>query len=101
MLKVSIEKPKFEVVEEVRNLLKKEGRGKKEKVTPWTHKERVLVAIIILLTILASTYFWYRGSGKLPQLSLPGFSNPFGAKTIIIDKEGGVFEYSGEPKEDY
>lgn len=84
MLKVSFEPPKFPLSAEVTNLLKNQDRQKKKKQEPlsWTHKERVLVGVILALTILASLFFWYKGQGFLPT---PDFSN-FGRETIIIEK---------------
>lgn len=54
----------------------------------WTHRERVLVGIILALTILASVYFWYKGQGKLPEFKIgsPNFGG-FGLnQTVILEK---------------
>lgn len=88
MLKISFEKPKISigVSEETRNLLGKVGKPrKKEKPRPWTHKERIVVALFLIATILLVLYFYYKGRGELPQLNfnLGGFGFN---ETIILEK---------------
>lgn len=83
MLKVSFEKPKFAIAEEVKAFLKKDGRKKKEERKPWTHKERLLVGALLALTILGSIYFWYKGQERLPSFDFGGIN--FG-ETVIIEK---------------
>ncbi len=86
MFKVTFEKPKIGIAQEVQNLFKKEGgRKKKEVQKPWTYKERLLVTTILLVTLVLGLYFWYKGQGKLPSFSfnLGGFGL---GETIILEK---------------
>ena len=87
MLKISFEKPKLSmgVSEETKNLLEKVGKRKKEKPKPWTHKERILIALFLVLTILASAYFYYKGQGKLPKLNFDFGGFGFN-ETVILEK---------------
>lgn len=76
MLRLSFESPKLGVADEVKNLLKKSPKPKKEPQF-WTLKERIIVGSILTFTILLSIYFWYQGQGKLPNINFPevgGFS---------------------------
>lgn len=83
MFKIQFEKPK--IAEEVERLLKKgDGRKKKEERKAWSHKERLLVGILLAATILGSLYFWYKGQGKLPSFNLPKFE---AGETIILEEE--------------
>ena len=90
MLKVSLEPPKFQIAEEVKKLFKKERRDKKkEGIIIWSFKERLLVTALLLLTVLLSLYFWYKGTGQLPKMNFafPAISNPFNfSQTIILEK---------------
>lgn len=88
MLKISFERPRINigVSEETRNLLGKVVKPrKKEKPKPWTHKERIIVALFLAATVLLTLYFYYKGRGELPQLNfnLGGFG--FNEK-IILEK---------------
>lgn len=96
MLKISFEKPKISigVSEKTRNLFDKAGKTKKkEKPKPWTHKERALVGLFLILTILLSLYFYYKGQGHAPDgawWGLPEFKFSFGGfgfnETVILEK---------------
>lgn len=91
MLKISLEPPKLQIAEEVKNLFKKDGRKKKkEEIIIWSFKERLLVATLLLITILSSLYFWYKGTGQLPQMNFSSFPNPLKSldfsETIILEK---------------
>lgn len=86
MLKVTFEKPKIGIAQEVQNLFKKEGgRKKKEVQKPWTYKERLVVIAILLATLVLGLYFWYKGQGRLPnfQFNMGGFGL---GETIILEK---------------
>ena len=87
MLKVSFEAPKVGVSQEVKNLFKKKERVKKDQqLKLWTHKERVLVGLILAATLLFSAYFWYKGQGRLPSFSVGGIGDfGFGQK-VMLDK---------------
>lgn len=88
MLRITFEKPKIGIgiSDEAKGLLKKtEKNKKKEKPKPWTHKERFLVGSFLVLTILASVYFYYKGQGKLPELNFSFGGFGFN-ETIILEK---------------
>ena len=86
MLKVTFEKPKIGIAQEVQNLFKKEGgRKKKEVQKPWTYKERLAVGVILVATLILGVYFWYKGQGSLPQLQFNFGGIGFG-ETIILEK---------------
>lgn len=70
MLRLVFDPPKFGMADEVKNLLKKPPKKKGELPKFWTHKERVLVGAILVLTVLLSVYFWYKGQGAMPQLKI-------------------------------
>lgn len=88
MLKITFERPRIGIgiSEETRNLFDKAGKPKKkEKPKPWTHKERFLVGLFLILTILLSLYFYYKGQNKLPE-----FKFNFGGfginETVVLEK---------------
>lgn len=88
-LKVSFEKPSL-VDEEVKNLMRKPSKMKKDELPqPWSHKERLFVVIILAITILGSVYFYYQGTGKTPEFnfSVPSFNfGGFGInQTITVE----------------
>lgn len=89
-LKISFEKPSLDVHEEVKNLMRKPLKAKKDDLPQfWSHKERLLVILILAVTILGSVYFYYRGQGKTPefQISVPSFNfGGFGLnQTITVE----------------
>lgn len=87
MLKVTFEKPKIGIAQEVQNLFKKEGgRKKKEVQKPWTYKERLAVSAILVITIFLGIYFWYRGQGKLPNFPSFNLGGVGLGETIILEK---------------
>lgn len=70
--------------------MKKPPKAKKDELPQfWSHKERLLVGIILVVTILGSIYFWYQGQNKIPefQLSVPSFNfGGFGLnQTITVE----------------
>lgn len=85
-----------------KNLLKKEGfsgknkflkgveseekpKGKKKELPkPWTLKDRVIVAVALLLTFALGIYFWYKGAGKLPEFNFGSFRLPSFEEKIIL-----------------
>jgi len=88
-LKVSFQKPSF-VDEEVKNLMRKPPKFKKDDLPqPWSHKERLLVVIILVITILGSIYFYYSGQGKTPEFNFSAPSFNFGGfginQTITVE----------------
>lgn len=88
MLKISFERPRISigVSEETRNILEKVGKPrKKEKPKPWTHKERLMVALFLTATVLLTLYFYYKGRGELPQLNFDFGGFGFNEK-IILEK---------------
>lgn len=90
MFRIVWDKPEVGVGEEVHNLLKRPTKKEREQRMVWTHRERVLVGIILAITILASVYFWYKGQGKVPStfFSLPSINfGGFGLnQTVILEK---------------
>ncbi|MDO8503915.1 MAG: hypothetical protein Q7S60_04485 [bacterium] len=87
MLKVTFEKPKIGIAQEVQNLFKKEtGRKKKEVQKPWTYKERLVVAAILFVTLGLGLYFWYKGQGRLPQFPSFNLGGIGFGETIILEK---------------
>lgn len=88
MFRIVWDKPEVGVGNEVHNFLKKPTKKEREQRMVWTHKERVLVGIILVITILASIYFWYKGQGKLPSVSAPSLNfGGFGLnQTVILEK---------------
>ncbi len=57
---------------EVKDLKPKNKRKRKEPVTPWSHKERIFLFIVLLFTIIASIIFAVRShDAKLAKLSSP------------------------------
>lgn len=90
-LKISFEKPDLEVHEDVKQMMKKPPKPKKEAPPLfWDTKQRIIVGIILAVTLLGSLFFYYKGSGALPQINIqmPSFSlGGFGInETIIIEK---------------
>lgn len=90
MFKISFEPPKFGVVDEVQNLLKKPPKPKKDELPKfWSHKERFLVGVILAATILLSAYFYYQGQGEIPEFKFSAPSFNFGGfglnQTIIVE----------------
>ncbi|MBI2007250.1 MAG: hypothetical protein HYS83_00910 [Candidatus Blackburnbacteria bacterium] len=88
MLKITFEKPKISigVSEETKSFLEKAGRAKKkEKPKPWTHKERIMVALFLAATVLLTLYFYYKGQGRIPEFNfnLGGFGFN---QTVILEK---------------
>lgn len=96
MLKITFERPRIGIgiSDEAKSLFGKAGKPKKkEKPKPWTHKERFLVGLFLILTILLSLYFYYKGQGRVPDgtwLRLPEFKFSFGGfginETVILEK---------------
>lgn len=86
-LKISFEKPSFGVSEEVKNLMKKTPKPKKEeKPRFWSLKERLFVAAIFLISILGSIFFWYQGNGAKFDIKLPNFDDLGLTETVVIEK---------------
>lgn len=86
-LKISFEKPSFGVSEEVKNLMKKPPKPKKdEQHRFWTLKERLIVGGILLITILGSLFFWYKGNGGKIEVNFPDFGDFGLTKTVVIEK---------------
>lgn len=88
--KVSVEKPQFGVSDEVKNLMKKPPKAKKDELPQfWSHKERLLVGIILAITVLGSIYFYYKGQGKTPDFNFSSPSFNFGGfglnQKIIVE----------------
>lgn len=91
MFRIVWDKSEVGVGEGVHNLLKKPTKKEREKRMVWTHRERVLVGVILAITVLAGVYFWYKGQGevpggtsfKLPSINLGGFGIN---QTIILEK---------------
>lgn len=75
MFKVSFEPPKFGVSDEVKNLLKKPPKAKRNELEFWSHKERLIVGSILVLSVLFSVYFWYKGNNQIPDIQLPKLEN--------------------------
>lgn len=96
MLKITFERPRIGIgiSDETKSLFEKAGKPKKkEKPKPWTHKERFLVGLFLILTIFLSLYFYYKGQGQIPDgnwLRLPEFKFNFGGfginETVILEK---------------
>lgn len=89
-LKVTVEKPGFEVADSVKNLMKRPQRQKPgEPPKFWSHKERLIVGTILGITILGSIYFYYQGQGKFPEIRIekPSFNiGGFGInQTITVE----------------
>lgn len=92
-LKVSVEKPSFEIADEVKNLMKKPPKPKKDEMPRfWTRKERMIVGVILILSIVGSLYFWWQsgasnmGDTTLPSFSLDNFSGFGFNQTVVIEK---------------
>lgn len=81
MFKVSFEGPKFGITDEVKDLFKKKKDKKDAPLKLWTHKERVVVGVILALTLLGSAYFWYSGQNRLPSIDFGSFG--FEQKVIL------------------
>jgi hypothetical protein len=84
MLKISFEPPKLGFAEDIKNVLRgqeEKRRNQAKKVFAWTNKDRLLVLAVLLLTVLASLLFSYRGYGKLPKIKFNGFS-----ETVTLEK---------------
>ena len=98
MFRIVWDKPEINVGEGVHNLLKKPTKKEREQRMVWSHRERVLVGVILAVTILASVYFWYKGQGhndgnalwqgKLPELKVgsPNFGGFGFNQTVILEK---------------
>lgn len=88
MFRIVWDKPEIGVGDEVHNLLKRPTKKEREQRMVWTHRERVLVGIILTLTILASVYFWYKGQGTMPNFQIPSINfGGFGLnQTVILEK---------------
>lgn len=89
-LKVSLEKPHLEVVDEVKNLMRKSPKPKDGEMPKfWSHKERLFVGIILAITVLGSVFFWYKGQDKMPEFNLSAPSFNFGGfglnQTITVE----------------
>lgn len=68
---------------------KKRKKKKKEPSKPWGKKERFIVLVVFLITIIASGAASLRsGNFSVPTVSSPGFSisdmNPFKEETIVL-----------------
>lgn len=84
MFKVSFEPPKFGVAQEVKNLLKAPPKSKKNNLVFWSRKERAIVGSILILSVLFSIYFWYKGNNQIPDIQLPKIENfGFGFSEVI------------------
>lgn len=84
MLKVTFEAPRFGVSQEVKNLFKKKERVKKDQPLKfWSHKERLIVGVLLSATILLSAYFWYKGQETLPSF---GFAGAGFNQKVILEK---------------
>lgn len=90
-LKISFEKPDLGIHEDVKNLMRKPLKQKKDSFPIyWGVKERIFVGIILGVTLLGSLFFYYKGTGSFPQISfkMPSFSFAgFGINETIILKK--------------
>lgn len=83
----SFSKPSFETHEDVKNLMRKPIKSRKDELPKfWTAKERVIVGSILGLTILLSIIFWYKGQNGNIQISWPSFENLGFGETVVIEK---------------
>lgn len=79
--------PSFGVHEEVRNLMKKSRKSKKDELPKfWTVKERLIVSTILIGTVLLSIIFWYKGNGGRVEINLPKFDSLDFGETVVIEK---------------
>lgn len=92
-LKIVWEKP--EIHEDVKNLMKKESGRKKKPDLPieWKTKDRMIVGILLIISVLGTAYIWYKGQGQSfgtfwENASLPRveFKTPDFGETIILEK---------------
>lgn len=65
----------------------KRERKKKEALRkPWTLKDRIIVAIALLLTMGFGVYFWLKGEGQVPVGARFNFKLPSFEETVILEK---------------
>lgn len=91
MLRITFEKP--EALRRTQGRLlhpgdvgQKPPKKKKVPPKPWTWKERAIIFCFLLLTLLLSGYFWYRGNGgRLPSLPQVDFGVFGFSETVILE----------------
>jgi hypothetical protein len=83
----SFSKPSFEVHEDVKNLMRKPPKSKKDELPKfWTARERIIVGILLGGTILLSILFWYKGQNGNINLTLPKIEEFGFGETVVIEK---------------
>lgn len=87
-----------ETVEEnprkIRDLKPENKRTRKEPIKPWGTKERLIVLVTLLITVLSSGFLALSARNfklpRLPKLSLPSLNelNPFKEQIIVVGNKG-------------
>lgn len=78
----------------IRDLKPENRRARKEPIKPWGAKERLVILITLLITVLSSGFLALTARNfklpNLPKFSIPNFKdlNPFKEQVIVIGNKG-------------